>query len=111
MAKIGGRWRGQRGTRQERGYGAAWQRLRDVVMRRDCYLCQPCQRQGKLTLAKEVDHILPKHKGGTDALDNLSAICKACHAEKTAREAAEAQGRTLKKRLKFDSQGFPIWED
>lgn len=104
-------WQGERGSRQARGYGGGWDKLRLRILERDKYLCQQCLTRGRVTPAREVDHILPKHKGGTDALENLSAICKNCHAEKTAKEAAEAQGRTLKKRLKFDSQGFPIWED
>lgn len=109
--KHSGGWRGNRGTRHERGYGAAWVRTRRRILDRDLHLCQPCLRRGVAAEATEVDHVKPKSKGGTDALENLSAICKNCHAEKTAKEAAEAQGRTLKKRLKFDSQGFPIWED
>lgn len=80
-------------------------------MTRDDWLCQPCQRKGRVTPATECDHIMPKHKGGTDDIDNLAAICKPCHAEKTALEAAEAQGRKLKRRLSFDKEGFPIWPE
>ena len=35
----------------------------------------------------EVDHISPLFVGGTDSLENLQVICKACHAEKTQLEA------------------------
>jgi 5-methylcytosine-specific restriction endonuclease McrA len=56
-----------------------------------------------------VDHITPKAQGGTDDLSNLQSICDPCHAEKTAREAAEAQGRKPKRRLTFDAQGYPVW--
>lgn len=55
-------------------------------MKRDKYLCQPCYRDGKLIDAYAVDHIKPKARGGTDDLENLEAICKACHARKTATE-------------------------
>ena len=111
MSKPNGGWKHDKRSRHERGYGTAWDKLRRRVLIRDKHLCQPCLRVQRVTPAREVDHITPKAQGGTDALENLSAICKNCHAEKTAKEAAEAQGRTLKKRLKFDSQGFPIWED
>lgn len=37
--------------------------------------------------ANEVDHIIPKFKGGTDDLSNLMAINSECHKRKTARES------------------------
>lgn len=37
----------------------------------------------------EVDHILPLSCGGNNEMENLQALCKKCHAEKTARETAE----------------------
>jgi len=81
-----------RGTRQQRGYGAAWERLRLVVLRRDAGLCQPCLSAGRITLAVAVDHIKNKASGGTDDLTNLRAICKDCHDAKTAAERAAARG-------------------
>lgn len=72
-----------RGTRHQRGYGAAWDALRKVVMQRDAGLCQPCRGDGRVTLATMVDHIKPRAEGGTDDLDNLQAICRECHARKT----------------------------
>jgi len=54
--------------------------------------------------ATEVDHIIPKAKGGTDDMSNLQAINKECHKKKTARE----QGRTLKPKQTIGIDGFPI---
>lgn len=105
-AKANGGWKGERGTSTERGYGAAWRKIRDAVMRRDHWLCQPCQRKSKVTAATEVDHILPKSQGGTDEGDNLQAICSACHKAKTQAEAAEAQGRRTKPEIGED--GWPV---
>lgn len=76
-----------RGSRHQRGYGADWQRLRAEVLLRDKGLCQPCLEAGRVTAAREVDHIKAKARGGTDELINLQAICPACHAKKTARES------------------------
>lgn len=73
-------------SKQARGYGAEWGRLRIIVLKRDKYLCQPCLRLGRVTRATEVDHIVPKHLGGTDDPANLQSICNPCHKAKTARE-------------------------
>ncbi|ATW33664.1 HNH endonuclease [Candidatus Williamhamiltonella defendens] len=73
-------------SRQARGYGAQWQRLRARILTRDNYLCQPCWRQGVIRSAQAVDHIQAKAFGGTDEERNLEAICHECHKAKTARE-------------------------
>lgn len=64
-------------------------------MKRDQYLCKcdTCQSTGALKLAHEVDHIVPMAEGGTDSMDNLRAINRDCHREKTAAEAARGVGR------------------
>ena len=103
--KGNGGWRGQRGTSHERGYGHQWQKLRARILARDMHLCQPCEREGRTEPAREVDHIVPKAKGGIDDPANLEAICIPCHRAKTEREAAEAQGRRLKPRIGAD--GWP----
>jgi 5-methylcytosine-specific restriction protein A len=46
-------------------------------------LCVECKKTGRITLATEVDHIMPLFKGGTDDLENLSALCAEHHREKT----------------------------
>ena len=53
------------------------------VMKRDGNLCQPCKRAGRLSEAKEVDHIVGIAEGGNDHPDNLQAICIRCHIAKT----------------------------
>jgi len=88
---------------QGRG-GRPWRRLVEAVKRRDQYTCQAC---GHITEQGECDHIVPIAKGGTDDLSNLQWLCKEpCHADKTAREAAEAQGGVGKVRIGAD--GWPI---
>lgn len=75
-------------SRHERGYGYSWEKLRVLVLQRDAGLCQPCWQSGRLTVANIVDHKTPKAEGGTDDLDNLQVICRACHTLKTAGESA-----------------------
>lgn len=81
-----------RGTRQQRGYGAAWDKRRARILTRDCGLCQPCLKAGRVTAARQVDHILAKSAGGGEEDSNLQAICTACHQAKTATESSAARG-------------------
>ncbi|WP_232325173.1 HNH endonuclease [Microbulbifer agarilyticus] len=60
-------------------------------MLRDRHLCQPCERENRITPAKAVDHIIPKFEGGTDADSNLEAICDPCHRKKTQQESIRAR--------------------
>lgn len=36
--------------------------------------------------ATDVDHIVPKRRGGSDHEDNLQSLCSTCHNRKTNRE-------------------------
>lgn len=89
-------------SRHARGYGNAWNKLRKVILQRDCHLCQPCLRAGRVTSATQVDHIKPKAKGGTDDEGNLQAICTPCHEAKTATDNG------CKVRLMIGSDGWPV---
>lgn len=66
--------------------GKAWQSVRDYVMSRDARLCQDCLKQGKITTAEEVHHIVeitPDNINNPDITlnpDNLVSLCKECHA-------------------------------
>lgn len=74
------------GSTTARGYGHAWARLRESILRRDNGLCQECLRNGRVALATHVDHIIPKSRGGSDDPGNLQSLCVACHKSKTAHE-------------------------
>lgn len=47
-------------------------------------LCAKCIEVGAVTLAIEVDHIVPLYLGGTDTDDNRQGLCGNCHQTKTA---------------------------
>jgi len=93
-------------SRHKRGYGSDWDKIRMSVLKRDNGLCQ-CDRCGggriRLTAANEVDHIVPKVKGGTDDLSNLQAINSECHRIKT----TEENGREYKQKAKIGIDGYP----
>ncbi len=46
-------------------------------------LCVTCKANGKITMAVEVDHIVPLYKGGAECNANRQSLCKQCHKEKT----------------------------
>lgn len=77
---------------QGRG-GRPWRRKRDRVLDRDGRLCQPCKAAGRLTLADQVDHVVPLAEGGSDDDSNLQAICGGCHKAKTHAEATRGRKR------------------
>lgn len=80
----------QRGTRTQRGYGWAWEQLRARILQREP-LCRACRADERAVLATTVDHIKPKHQGGTDDEGNLQPLCKPCHKAKTAKEGRNAR--------------------
>lgn len=87
-------WRRPKGgTTTQRGYGWAWQKLRARILARDKGLCQPCLKLGRPVAARDVDHVVPKHRGGTDDDTNLQSLCGPCHDAKTAKEGRAAQPR------------------
>lgn len=66
---------------------------RREVFARDRHTCQYCGRQAHdLTL----DHIVPRHRGGTHTWDNLVAACKACNHRKGGKTPEEARVRLLR---------------
>lgn len=83
----------RRGSRQSRGYGSDWDRLRAKILKRDQYLCQcqDCSELERIRPATQVDHIVNKAAGGTDDPNNLQSINAVCHKIKTAREAKAAR--------------------
>jgi len=105
----------RRGTSTQRGYGAPWRRLREQVLKRDKGLCQCPDCEGgkkRVTLAREVDHIIPRAEyaagrvqGDPDDLSNLRAVASSCH-----RKISLAQ-RGFKRRPRIDVAGWPIEDD
>jgi len=71
-------------TKKKR-YGRTWRRIRDQQLAK-YPLCEQCEKAGKITPAREVHHIKPLSKGGTNESDNLMSLCTSCHSEITARE-------------------------
>lgn len=61
---------------------------RREVFQRDHFTCMYCGRQAKdLTL----DHVFPRHRGGTHTWENLVTACKACNHRKAGHAPQEAK--------------------
>lgn len=100
-----------RESRQARGYGKEWEQVRRVVLERDCSICQPCKRTGRIHPGTEVDHIISKAKAArlgwtqerVDHPDNLQTICIEAHKAKTQAE----QGRVYRPKPVIGPDGWP----
>lgn len=117
-----GKWKFN-STNQQRGYGAAWLRLRKIILKRDGYLCQcpTCKAEDRVTAASEVDHIRPRAEFIAEALrkglteqdgikasddpSNLRAVSSRCHRRLTLMQ----RGYQVDKG--FGADGLPIRKD
>ena len=75
-----------RGGAASRGYDRKWREARLEYLRRHP-LCMQCWKEGRLTTATVVDHIIP-HRGDQILFwdqENWQALCKDCHDRKTGR--------------------------
>ncbi len=81
------------GGRRRRYYNTrAWRVLRSQVLKRHkvcqcrvagCHSTEPVQCR---SLSTDVDHIVPRSKGGGGRRSNLQGMCHPCHSRKTATE-------------------------
>lgn len=100
-------------SRQERGYGPAWDRVRKVVRARDADQCQVCLKAGRLgVISNIVDHVISKENAKragwsaerTEHPDNLQVICHPCHLVKT----EEEQGKKKYAQITTGPDGWPV---
>jgi hypothetical protein len=64
------------------------------VLARDNWTCCSCGRSSKEEgIMLEVDHIIPRSKGGTDDLDNLQTLCKKCNIGKSNKDNTDLRRR------------------
>lgn len=87
-----------RTSRHARGYGNAWEKVREEVRERANGMCESCMRKGFVRVGTQCHHKIPKAKRGSDDPGNLAWLCEECH---VAADAA-AQGRKIKCRVALD---------
>ena len=56
------------------------------LLKRQLGKCATCKRKFQLGDHMEVDHIIPRSKGGLDRYDNLQLLHRQCHTKKTAKD-------------------------
>ena len=52
-------------------------KLRDFIFKKNSYQCVYCGEKGE-----EIEHIVPKSKGGTNSVQNLTLSCRKCNVSK-----------------------------
>lgn len=65
-------------------------------------LCMACEAKGRVTIATELDHIVPLFKGGSDEPENWAGLCTECHKVKTATDMGH------KPRVTIGLDGWPV---
>ena len=75
------------GWAYQRGEQYGWENVKMYVRARDKYTCQYCGVVRPPDL--EVDHVVPRSRGGTDRPNNLVAACHECNRRKGNQTATE----------------------
>jgi 5-methylcytosine-specific restriction enzyme A len=84
-----------------------WESLRRQALQRDGWLCVECEKAGRVVLAKDVDHVVSRARGGSNALTNLQSLCRRCHLRKSALDLGR---KPREPRPAFGLDGYPIEE-
>jgi ATP adenylyltransferase len=79
--------------RKSLGYVPGTQRYE--VLKRAKYRCELCGVSAEYK-ALEVDHIIPRNKGGSDDESNLQALCYSCNATKRDHDDTDFRGMALR---------------
>jgi 5-methylcytosine-specific restriction endonuclease McrA len=85
-------WRAGKETSAQRGYGYKWQKARLSHLEAHP-LCAYCERDGRVTAARVVDHQVP-HRGDMTLFwdrSNWVSLCTPCHSSVKQREEAAAR--------------------
>jgi 5-methylcytosine-specific restriction protein A len=71
-----------------------WRKFREWYLSRHP-LCEQCEKEGRLTRAAMVDHIIEIKDGGAlTSEDNAMSMCLKCHGKKTAKAKNHRKGST-----------------
>lgn len=68
--------------------------VRWQVFQRDQWRCVACGRTSHDGAILHVDHIIPRSRGGADALDNFQTLCDVCNLGKSNRDSTDLRDRS-----------------
>lgn len=68
----------QRDSQTAERYGKDWRKIRKTFIDEHPF-CENCLKKGLIVQSSMVHHIKPVRDGGTNAEENLMALCKSCH--------------------------------
>lgn len=88
---------------------AVGKKLRFKVLQRDGFKCIYCGASAP-AVALEVDHIIPRAKGGSDKQENLVAACESCNRGKSASALSRADALRLWTENAFLSRWPKQWQ-
>jgi len=71
--------------------------IKNFVKKRSKGRCELCGHKGKL----EIDHFIPKEKGGESTLENANALCGRCNDKKCAMEPREFMKKEFERQKKY----------
>ena len=72
-------------------YNGQWRKIRAAYIA-EHPLCEMCEKEGRLTPAREVHHRLAIGKGGGNEWKNLQAVCHSCHSRLTLEATMHGHG-------------------
>jgi 5-methylcytosine-specific restriction endonuclease McrA len=68
------------------------------ILKRDCYTCQYCGRNGGERMT--IDHVMPRSLGGKTIWENVVSACRACNTRKGNRTPQQAGMSLIRKPVK-----------
>ena len=71
--------------------------IKKAVTKRAKGICELCGHKGKT----EIDHFIPKQKGGQSILENANALCRRCNDRKCAKEPADFMNEEITRLYKY----------
>lgn len=80
--------------------------VRNYLLEKYQHRCAYCK---KANIPLEIEHVIPKSRGGTDRMDNLTIACQCCNLEKSNKLASECSPKLRKQIIaikKRASQSF-----
>lgn len=85
-----------------------------IIYERDYFKCRLCNLSPAIDkkIILQIDHILPKHKGGKDNIENLQTLCRSCNIYKGSKlETMDILQCKIKYKVPFISYPKQTFED